>query len=359
MRKWILIMLLLPLLCLTVQAEEGTDIDTGSLLEGLSEDARELLPEVSPAEQSDLWSGVKEVLRRVLDKTGTPMQDAVRLCAVLLCIVTLCAVVELPNAKNGSLILNAAGAVGLCAAMTGTFGSMIATASETVQEMSSYNACLLPVMASACAMSGGLSSATALYSGTLLFSQLLLRLITKLLIPAVYFFLAVSTAEAALGSEMLSELRELIAWLISKSLRILLYAFIAYLTLTGVISGTTDAAAVKATKAAVSSMIPVVGSILSDASETLLASASLVKNAAGVFGMLAVLAICLLPVLTTGIHYLMLKLTAAVSGAVGQKPQVNLLKHFSQAMGFLLAMCGTGGLLSLISTVCFMKAVGI
>ena len=129
------------------------------------------------------------------------------------------------------------------------------------------------------------------------------------------------------------------------------------MSVTGVISGAADAAAVKATKAAVSGMIPVVGSIISDASETLLASASLLKGSAGVFGMIAVLAICLLPFLRVGIQYLLLKVTAAVSGTVAHKSHVRLLKNCSTAMGYLLAMCGTSGLLLLISSVCFMKVV--
>ena len=127
--------------------------------------------------------------------------------------------------------------------------------------------------------------------------------------------------------------------------------------LTGVITGAADAAAVKATKAAVSGMIPVVGSIISDASETLLASASLLKSSVGVFGMIAVLATCLLPFLRVGIQYLLLKVTAAVSGTVGIKSHVKLLKSCASAMGYLLAMCGTSGLLLLISSVCFMKVV--
>ena len=230
-------------------------------------------------------------------------------------------------------------------------------ASETIEQISTYSSLLLPVLASASAMSGGVSSASALYVGTIFFSQLLLRLISKLLIPAVYFFLAIATAEAALGNDMLSSLREFVGWIISKSLRVMLFVFVAYMSITGVIGGSADAAAVKATKAAVSGMIPVVGSILSDASESLLAGASLMKNAAGVIGMLAVIGICILPLMRTGIHYLLIKTTAAVSGTVGVKEHKKLLEHITTAMGYLLAMNGAGGLLMLVSTVCFMRVM--
>ena len=212
-------------------------------------------------------------------------------------------------------------------------------------------------MASSTVFSGGIKSASVLYAGTMLFSNLLMQLISKILIPGVYFFIAVATAEAAVGNDMLSEIRELIGWLISKCLRIIMYIFIAYMSITGVISGSTDAATLKATKAAVSGMIPVVGNIVSDASESILAGAVILKNSVGVFGMLAIIAICMLPFLRIAIHYLLMKVTAAVSGTVGLPAHVKLLKHFSQAMGFLLGMCGACALLLLISAICFLKVV--
>lgn len=76
--------------------------------------------------------------------------------------------------------------------------------------------------------------------------------------------------------------------------------FTAYLSLSRVLTGSADAMAVKAAQAAFSGMVPVVGSILSDASESLLASAGLIRSAAGAFGMLAVLAMALAPVCAAG-----------------------------------------------------------
>ena len=357
MRKLIIVIVLLSLLCVPAHGTEENIIQTDGLLEGLEGSAEELMPDIDPAGQTDLWDGMKQILQSVLERSTESIRSGLRLCAILLCVVTLCAVVDFSSVKNGTLMLRAVGALGICAAVTGTLQGMISMAGSTVEQISTYSSFLLPVMASATAMSGGLTAASALYAGTVIFTEVLLQLISKLLIPAVYFYLAICTAEAALGSDMLSELREFVGWLIAKSLRILLYIFLAYVTLTGVISGTADAVAVKATKAAVSGMIPVVGSILSDASETLLASAAVLKNSAGIIGMLAVVSICLLPVVKVGSHYLLLKITAAVSGTIAQKPHVNLLKHFSTAMGYLLAMCGSSGLLLLISTVCFMRLV--
>jgi hypothetical protein len=125
----------------------------------------------------------------------------------------------------------------------------------------------------------------------------------------------------------------------------------------GMGGGSADAAALKAAKLTISGAVPVVGGILSDASEAVLVSTPLVKNTAGIYGILAILALCMGPFLKIGAHYLMLKLTHAVTATIGSKELNSLIGGFSTAMGLLLAMTGSVCLLLLISTVCFMKGI--
>jgi len=125
-----------------------------------------------------------------------------------------------------------------------------------------------------------------------------------------------------------------------------------------VISGTTDAAALKAAKITISTVIPVVGGILSDASESVLVSMGIVKNAAGIYGILAVVAVCMSPFIKVGIQYLLLKASAAICGIFGNKRISALVDSFSAAMGLLLAMLASGSMMVLISTICFLKGSG-
>lgn len=357
MRRILLVIMTLLLLTSVVFAEETTGIDTDAV-EEVPDDALEVMPDISADGSADLWESVKETVFNALGKSGESLKSALRLCAILLTLVLLCSVAQLPPTKKAINAVSVAGALGICAVFIGTANTMVTLATDTLQNVSDYSALMLPVLASASAMSGGMASSSALYAGTVMFSELLMQLISKLLIPALYFFLAICAAEAALSSELLTEIREFIGWLISKSLRIIVYIFLGFLSVTGVIGGAADAAAIRATKATLSGMVPVVGGIISDASETLLASASILKSSIGIFGLIVVLAICIVPFFQIGIQYLMLKVTSAISGTIGLKPHVNLLKNFSSAMGYLLAMCGTCCFLVMISCVCFIKVVG-
>ena len=141
------------------------------------------------------------------------------------------------------------------------------------------------------------------------------------------------------------------------SLKIVLYIFTGYLTVSGVVSGSADAAAIRATKLAISGVVPVVGGIISDASESILVSAGLMKSAAGLYGFFATLAIWIGPFVKIGVQYLMLKITSAVCGVTGAKHPTMLIDKLTSSMGIVLATTVTMMLLILISIVCLLKGV--
>jgi stage III sporulation protein AE len=250
------------------------------------------------------------------------------------------------------------GALGIGTVLLECANSMIQLGIHTTEELSAYGKLLLPVMTSALAAQGGITSSTALYAGTAFFNTILTDLLTGVLNPLVYIFLVLSTANAALGEELLKKMAAFVKWLSVWLLKTILYIFTGYMGLTGVISGTTDAAALKAAKLTISGVVPVVGGILSDASEAVLISAGMVRNAAGIYGILAILAVFAAPFLRIGCHYLLLRLTGAVCSVFGVKRCTDLIGDFSSAMGLLLAMTGSVCLLQLISTVCFLRGVG-
>jgi stage III sporulation protein AE len=73
--------------------------------------------------------------------------------------------------------------------------------------------------------------------------------------------------------------------------------------------------------------------------------------------MLAVLAICVVPVLRIAVQYLALKLTAALGGVLDDGTLAGLVESLASAMGMVLAMTASCALLLLICCVCAMKAV--
>ena len=346
MRKFFLLLLLAAVLAVPVSAAEFTAPE-------VPEGGAHLMPEETGSFGDGLW----ELTRNVLGRLRPDLTEAARVSMSALAVVMM---VSLLQSFAGPVrqVTDLAGAAAVATVLLRTSNTLIHLGADTVQQISSYGKLLLPVMTASMAAQGGVTASTALYTGTAVFDALLSALIANLLVPMVYLFLALAAASSALGEEMLKKMRNFVKWLMSWSLKTILTVFTTYMSITGVVSGTTDAAALKAAKMTISTVVPVVGGILSDASESVLVSAGLMKNAAGVYGILAILTVFLEPFLRIGVHYLLLKLTAAVCGIFGSKGMTELIEDFSAAMGLLLAMTGASCLLLLISTVCFMKGVG-
>ena len=121
--------------------------------------------------------------------------------------------------------------------------------------------------------------------------------------------------------------------------------------------GLPASATVKVAKAAISGVVPVVGGIIADASETVLAGAGVLRGTVGAAGMLVVLAICLTPFLNMAVQYLLYKLTAFLTGIVTQGALAELINALGTAFGLMLGMTGSCALLLLISITSAVSAV--
>lgn len=345
MKKLTLIILIIIAIAMPVNAMEFTAPE-------VPDSGRELLPGEPETFAQGLWKVITEGIKLV----QPALAEAASVCLSLVAVVMLVALVRgMPGSSEK--VVQIVGSLAIAALLLRTSNSLIKLGTQTVTELSEYGKLLLPVMTAALAAQGGITASAALYTGTALFDALLCGLIASVIVPMIYMFLSLSVANSALGEGTLARLRDFIKWLMTWSLKIVLYVFTGYIGITGVVSGTADAAAVKAAKLTISGVVPVVGSILSDASETILVSAGVMKNAVGVYGLLAILAVWLGPFVRIGAQYLLLKLTCAVCGVFGSKQTIKLIQDFSGAMGMLLAMTGTVCLLLLISTVCLMKGV--
>ena len=193
-------------------------------------------------------------------------------------------------------------------------------------------------MAAALAGCGGVFTASAWQVGTLFAADALTTLIHELLLPLVYCHIALASAGAALpesGLDKLADgLKKLISWLLCGAVT----AFTLYLSVSGVLTGSADRAAVKAAQTAVSGAVPVVGSILAESAEMVLSAAHSLRAAIGAAGVLGVLLACLAPLVRLSVQFLLYRAAAFVSAVSGVKPLERLLEQLGDAFTLVLGM---------------------
>ena len=329
-------------------------------LDALQDAAGGYLPDGALEAGISLDEGLQTILDTGSGQISGVVRKAVR-SGVLLTVVLLCGLAEGLYGGMGvsqtTDVVAIVGALAITAVAVADANSLIGMGREALEQMETFSKILLPTITAAAAAAGSPSGAVARQLATMLFSDILITLINRLLLPLVYTYIAACVAYAAVGNEGLKRIAGTLKWVVTSILTVVLLVFVGYLTVSGVIAGSTDAVTVKAAKFTMSSLVPVVGGILSDAAETVLAGAGILKNAVGVFGMLAVLCMCVAPFLQLGIHYLTYKVTSALSATVSSGRVAGLIDQIGGAFGLVLGMTGASALLLLISMVSAITAV--
>lgn len=348
---WIIVILLMAMLVVQADAAPLAEKFTDSL----PTEAEDLLHELDTEsyDHQTLAQGLGILWNRVCDDFLSAVKGSLGGTVLILGVILLCGIAEdcMKAAGNeGSPdYVPMVGALAITLIAAGNMRSMLGMGVDTVEQLDIFAKALLPTLAAAVAASGGLISAGVKQVTTVFCTNLLLTFIRQVLLPFVYCFIAVSAVNAMLPYARLKKLadglRKAVTWILTGSLAL----FTGYLTISGSVTASADALTAQLTRSAISTAVPVVGGIISDAAGTVLTGAIVLKNSMGIFGMLAVLAICLLPFLHLGVQYLLYKVTAFFSAAIGSDALVELIDALGSAFGLILGMVGTGALLLLIS----------
>ncbi len=356
MKKLLLLLICLLLMAGTAQAAEVPQ----DLVRALPEDAAPLLRGQDLSGSGAFSDGVSALLDSLRGRMGAVLRQRIRGAVSVLLVVILCGAVDGLGKAAGeqeSMFLSMAGALSITLLTAGSLDTLLGLGRETIEQLSLFSRALLPTLAAATAAAGSIGTATVQQVTAVFLVDLLVTMIHQLLLPLVYLYIGVLTASAALPDGRLGALAEglkkTITWMLTTSLLL----FTIYLSVSRVFTGAADAAAIKVTKAAISGVVPVVGGIISDAAETVLAGAGLLKNTIGVFGTLAILAACAYPFLQLGIQYLLYKLTAFLAAALGAPRLCRLVDGLGGAFGLVLGMTGSCALLILISVLSSVAAV--
>lgn len=354
----ILMIMSAPAMAVDVEREQSEALGVGEMESALPDEAAEIMDGMSVTSGIDLDSALSAIAEAVGGKLGSIVKSSLKSAASLIVIVLLCSIVSiLYDDKEVPDFVPLVGALAVAAAAIGDVKSFIGLGSETLQALSDFSKALLPTLAAAASASGAATSATAKYVATAFFMDILLTVAIRVVMPLVYAYIAAVIANAALGDNALSGVASAIKWVCVSALKLILIAFTAYLSVTGVISGATDAVATRAVKTTISAALPVVGGIVSEAASTVLAGASILRNSIGVFGLIAVICVCITPFLRLGAQYLMYKLSAGLSEIMSGGRLSKLISDIGSAFGIVLGLTGAGALMMFLSIISSIRAV--
>lgn len=242
-------------------------------------------------------------------------------------------------------------AAGACM-MLGSFGEELRGAQLTTERIGQLTQQVFPVLTALMSASGRSGTAGLVGSLVSICGGTMMGLIQRVM--AVLGGSAAILAAAGNLTERIS-LKGLFRlccsagnWLLSGIMAL----FIAMTTLGGLLGSAQDGMTIRAAKYAAGSLLPVVGGDVANTMDTMVYSAALVRQAAGITGVLVMLGVCLRPVVRLIWTMLVYRLTAALLEPVADGALRQCMEQMGQCIRLLLVA-------SLVSAVLFISLTGI
>ncbi len=363
--KRILCLGVILFLFVTYASAQGEDVFEGQYdalgLEELERNKPSEAQDIEISRNISLDDGLKSAWDKFCTSIGDAFRSGLGCVTVIMAVSLLCSAVsamgsvaDTPQLKNCVWLV---GALAITAAAAGSIKSVIGLGSGAIDSINTFSKSLLPALAATGAASGAPASSLARATATVFFSDVLISIVKYALLPLVYIIIFASAADAAAPNESLKRISTLTVKIVSGALKLFLGAFVSYITVAGIVSGGVDKAGLKTAQFAINGTVPVVGGIISKATETVMAGAVLMKNIVGVFGMLSILAVCIVPFATLAANYFLFKLASALSTPVIESRLSALTDNIGTSFGLVLAMVASSATVMFISIAVSMNAV--
>lgn len=343
-----LIFLLLILLPLAVSAFAEADIHVDGYDE-VGEYAEQII--------SGKFPTPKEVIQRFADALFGEIVESKKLIAEIIAIAAFAGLISLMQpSSSGDAAYYTCYAL-MSAAVIRLLTKTAGYAVEVICGICDFITKLAPVLLGLMAASGSVTSAAAfspvLSGAVYVFSLFTERFIT----PLIYLSAILAIAGNISGRVSLAGLNRLLRSVIKWVLTALLTIFTGLCALYGFNAPVLDAVGAKAVKFAVGSLVPVVGGLLADATDTVLGGTRILKNAVGSAGMLCIISAAAVPVIKLWVILFMLRLSAALSEPICDKRMSSMLTDAAGSVSMLCSVLLTAVMLFLI-TIGIMLGVG-
>ena len=348
------LLLCLLTMALTLRISFGAEPETWSveqyfdleqLTDALPEEGREVLDELG-LDASGTDSLLALSPEQFLKTAGAAFSDAFRQPARMLAVLTGAALLtlmldgfqDLHGNRTMKPVFGAVTVLCLAAVVAGPVLDCLGDASRTVDGAAGFLTAYIPVMTGILLTAG--RSASAVSYNTLMFlgCEGAAQLIHSVFLPVTGILLALGLTGAVTGDSRLSGVSRMIRKTAGWALGLVLILFIGLMTLQTGVSAAADTVASRSAKYLLGSLVPVVGSSVSDAVMAARGCVDLIRTSVGGFGLVAVAAIFLLPAVRVLAWYCAFSAGAFLGELLGAGPLRSLMENFASGFGLLLSV---------------------
>ncbi len=233
-----------------------------------------------------------------------------------------------------------------------SFLTAISLATTTLNQMVDFMQAILPIMFTLMVSMGHVTSAGLLSPLTVGTVTLIATLIKDVVIRLIFLFAFISIVNHLSEAIKLDRLKSLMKSTITFLMGGLYSIFVGFISIQGFSGAVLDGMLLRSAKFATRSFVPIVGGIFADTLDTVLSSCLLIKSGLGIFGLIALLSMVILPIIKLLILSFCFKLAAAILEPIAHHELVQIIGSISEALTLIiLAVVGVAILFFIMLTI--------
>ena len=239
--------------------------------------------------------------------------------------------------ENNSLIK----IIGTISLMTLMYSAIFSSMQETIaviENVSAFTKTLMPVMIGLIVAQGDPAGA-ALYNSSLFTAcQICSFIASGILMPMVNLYMAVIIASSISGNESIASIGGTIKKSITYIVGVVFTVFVGIMAFQSVLAAGADNLTKRTLKMAVGSLIPVAGGVLGEGMETLFSSVGVVKKTTGIYAVIVIVFIMLVPILSIISKIIMLKIAHLAANALNSKKIADMINEMSGVFSIMMTI---------------------
>ena len=235
------------------------------------------------------------------------------------------------------------------------FTDIVSSITNTVNNLVGFMNTLVPLLITLMIYTGSIATSGLLQPIILFVVGFVGNIINTLILPAISIITALIIVSKLSDKVQIGKLAKFMKSTIVWFLGIILTIFVGVVSLEGTLASSVDGITAKTAKAAVSSLIPVVGKILGDSVDSVLGCGLVLKNALGVVGVIIIIGICIMPIIKLATLSIIYTISSAIIEPLADEKIVKLIEEFGGIFKLLLAILCAVSVLLIIGTTLVVK----
>lgn len=348
MKRFLICLILILLLPFSCYAEEAADTeeyneylsgyDLSAFQDNLDEDTYSVLEELGIADfnfehitEISLDDIVKVFKDMIEGKLETPLTSAL---TVLVFIILSSFFQSFKTGDESSLsgVYSTASSLIIAVILVIKISNTISLSSAAISIAADFIVAFIPVFCAIVATSGGITTTFSTNAMLLALSQGLSFISSNVFMPLINCFLAIGICSGLRSrlnlGQLISSLKKIITSLIS----FISAAFVSILSIKTSVAARADILGIRSVRFVINSVVPVIGSTISEGLLSIQSYSSLIKSSVGVVGIISVALVFLPSIIEVVIWRIMLSICIVISDVFGDNSVSLVLKAFRDSM---------------------------